>query len=80
MMSFVVLLVFLFPQWKIFDNVSYLVTMETLKVGIVFPLIVSSCPLEPLGRSGLLVAFLLEVRLNSSSFSMGGYGLIILFI
>ena len=72
MMSFVVLLVFFFIQWSISVNVSYLVTLETLKVGVVFPLIVSSFPFKPLGRSILLVAFLLEVRLTSSSFGMGG--------
>ena len=63
MMSIIILLVFLFLQWTIYGNVSYLVTMETLKVGVVFPMIVSSCRLEPLGRSGLLMDFLLEVRL-----------------
>ena len=72
MMYFVVILVLLFLQLTIFGNVYYLVTMETLKVGVVFPLVVFSCPLEPLGRSRLLMAFLLEVRLTSSSFGMGG--------
>ena len=72
MMSFVVLLVFIFLPWTISGNVLYLVTMETLKVGVVFPLIVSSRPLEPIGRFLLPVALLLEVRLNSSSFGMGG--------
>ena len=73
MMSYVVpLVVFFFLRWTISGNVSYIVTMETLKVGLVFPLIVFSCPLELLGRLRLLVAFLLEVRLTSSSFGMGG--------
>ena len=79
MMHYVVLLVLLFLQWTISGNVSYLVTMETLKVGVVFPLIVSSCPLEHLERLRLLVDFLIEFRLTCSSFGMGGKGLIIFF-
>ena len=71
-MSFVVLLVFFFHQWTISGNFSYLVTMETLKVVVVFPLIVSSRPLEPLGRLRILMNFLLEFKLSSSSFGMGG--------
>ena len=72
MIYFVFILVLFFLQWIIVDNVSYLVTIETLKVGVVFPLIVSSYPLELLGRLRLIMAFLIEVRLNSSSFGMGG--------
>ena len=74
MMSFVVvpLLVFLFLQWTISGNVSYLVTIETLKVGVVSSLIISSCPLELLRRLRLLVDFLLEVILTYSSLGMGG--------
>ena len=67
MIYFVVHLVFYFFQWKIYGNVPYLVTIETLKVGVVFPLILSSCPLELLGRFRLIASLLLEVRLNSSS-------------
>ena len=79
MMSFVVLLLFFFIQWTFSGKVSYLVTIETLKVRVVIHLIVSSFPFEPIGRSGLLVSFLLEVSLTYSSFGMGRMGLIILF-
>ena len=74
MMYFVVvsLLLFFFLQWTISSNVSYLDTIETLKVGVVSSLIVSSCPLEILGRLRVLVAFILEVRLTSSSIGIGG--------
>ena len=72
MMSFVVLLVLFFLQWTTSGKVSYLVTIETLKVRVVSSMIVSSCPLELLGRLRLLVAFLLEVILTSSSLGMGG--------
>ena len=57
------ILLFFFLQWTISGNVSYLVTIVTLKLGVVFCLIVLFSPLEPLGRSRLLVDFLLEVRL-----------------
>ena len=74
-MSFAVffpLLVFLSLQRTISGNVSCLITIETLKVGLVFPLIVSSCPLELIGRLRLLVVFLLEVRMDYFSFGIGG--------
>ena len=71
MMPFVFIIVFLFLQWTISGNVSYLVTMETLEVGVVSSLIVYSCPLELIGRLRLLVAFLLEVILTSFCLGMG---------
>ena len=73
MMSYAIpLLVFFFLQCIMSGNVSYLVTIETLKVGVVSSLIVSSCPLELIGRLRLLVDFLIEVILSSSSLGMGG--------
>ena len=66
MIYFVVLIVFFFLQWTVSGKVSCLVTTEKLKDGVVFPLIVSSCPLEILVRLGLLVDILLEFRFTSS--------------
>ena len=81
MMYFVVvpILVFFFLKWKIYDNVSYLVTIETLKVGVLSSWIVSSYPFEILEMLRFLVAFLIEVILTYYSLIMGGYGFIIFF-
>ena len=74
MMSFVVvvpLLVFLSLQRTISGNVSYLITIETLKVGVVPLWETFSCSLEPSGRLRVLVVSLLEFGLTSS-LDMGG--------
>ena len=73
-MSFVVvdlLLVLLFLQRTISGNVSYLITMKTLKAGVVLTWRTFSCSLDSSGRLRLLVVSLVEVRLTSS-FGMSG--------
>ena len=75
MMSFVVvdpLLVILSLQRTISGNVSYLVTLKTLKAGVVLIGETFSCFLEPFGRLRLLVVSLLEVRLSPSSLGVSG--------
>ena len=72
MIYFAVLQCILLSSMDSFWKGVYLVTIETLKARVVFPLIVSSCPLELLGRLRLLVDFLLEVGLTYSSLGMGG--------
>ena len=72
-MSFVVvpLLVFLSLQRTISGNVSYLITMKTLKAGVVPLWNTFSCSLEPSERLRLLVVSLIEVGLTPSLLSMG---------
>ena len=73
MMSFVVvpLLLLFFLQRTISSNVSYLTTIETLKVRVVPLWETFFCSLQPSGRLRLLVVSLLE-GLTSSSLGMGG--------
>ena len=64
--------VFLFFQRTISGNVSYLITIEILKVGVVPLWETFSCSLEPFVRLRILMVSLLEVGLNYSFLGMGG--------
>ena len=66
------LLIFLSLHRTISGNVSYLITMKTLKDGIVPIGETFSFSLEPFGSLRLFVVSLLEVGLNSSSLGMSG--------
>ena len=66
------LLVFFFLQRTISGNVSYLITIETLKVGVVPLWETFSCSLEPSGKLRILLVSLLEVGLTYSSLGMSG--------
>ena len=64
-------LILLLLYRTISGNVSYLVTMKTLKVGVVLIWKTFSCSLELSGRLRLFVVSLLEVGLTPS-LGMGG--------
>ena len=75
MMYFVVvdpLLIFLSLRRMISGNVSYIMTMKTMKVEVVLTWRTFSCYLDSFGRLRLLVVSLLEFRLTSYSFGMSG--------
>ena len=66
------LLILLFLHRAISGNVSYLITMKTLKAGVVPLGETFSCLLELPGRLILPLVSLLEVGLISSSLGMSG--------